>query len=71
MAKPIIFVYFSDNGGADLYNLTREQFGKLQEADDWDTIEKFKIENHYMEVGYAPDYVLQLGEIFGFEVDSI
>ena len=70
--KPTVLVYFSDNGEADLYNLTREQFDKLMSNDDWDTIEKFRIPAAGMwDDGYAPDYLLELAKIFGFEVDSI
>lgn len=71
MTKPTVFVYFSDNGDADLYKLTREQFEELQEKDDWDTIEKFKIDYPSLSAGYAPSYLCKLAELFGFEVDSI
>lgn len=66
-----IFVYFSDNGEADIYKLTRSQFESLQEADDWATIDKFKITDTVPSHGYVPDYLMELAAIYGFEVDSI
>lgn len=71
MSEPTIFVYFSDNGEADLYKLTREQFEELEAADDWDTIKKFQIGAEGISHGYVPGYLEVLAELFGFEVDSI
>lgn len=72
MNKPVL-VYFNDRDSAKIYELTRSQFGRLEQADDWDTIEKFEIkpDNTIWDGGYAPDIIMRLAEIYGFEVESI
>jgi hypothetical protein len=75
MSKPIkpLLVYFHYNGAAILYNLTREQYEKICDSEDdpSDTLAKFEIEFKDWDIGYAPGYLVELGKIFGFEVDSI
>lgn len=73
--KPLL-VYGQDNGDCRLYNMTLEQFEKLEAEDDgsgafWDTVDKFQIKVSNSECGYVPDYVVKLAEIYGFDVESI
>ncbi len=73
MSKPKepITVYFTDNGEASVYRLTKAQLQRLADDDDWDTAEKFKTTNVPMGDGYIPDWLAELASIYGFEVDSV
>lgn len=70
MNKEPLTVYFSDGDEPDIYRLTMKQITIFQE-NDWEGIEKFKIIVSPGDVGYAPDWLVELGKIYGFEVDSI
>lgn len=66
-----ITVFGVDNGHCEIYNLTRDQLKKLWDADDWETVEKFKISpDNNLDYGYVPDYVVKLADIYGFDVES-
>ena len=69
MSEPIT-VYFSDSAAPDIYRLTMAQIEVFQE-NDWEGVEKFKVQVTEMDAGYAPAWLSKLGEIYGFEVGSI
>ena len=71
MSKSPITVYFSDNQSADIYRLTADQLQVFFDADDWDGAQKFKVLVEPVIAGYAPDWLITLSEVMGFEVDSI
>lgn len=70
LSKGPITVYFSDNQSPEIYRLTADQINIFQDS-EWEGIEKFKVEVDTHDRGYAPAWLVKLGEIYGFDVESI
>jgi len=74
-------IFGDDNGSCSLYNMTGAEYDewsdKLADAEDDDQEEALlsqlkekEIEITELEVGYVPEYVMQLAKIYGFEARS-
>lgn len=73
-AKTPLTVYYHDHGHFSIYKLSLAQINELlekEEGDPWETINKFEVEVDFANVGYAPDAMVTLGELCGFDVESI
>jgi len=79
-----MLVYGDDNGSCSLYDISLKEYNekrnKIDEAENdekdelvdtlWEELESHKIDIIAYEHGYVPDYVVELGRIYGFDVES-